>query len=61
MTVFIVFVMAIALALLSLLVVFIWNRKRLVRKIENKGKNTYLKNKLAVLKVKIQYSSIYIQ
>ncbi|XP_015372586.1 PREDICTED: protein grindelwald-like [Diuraphis noxia] len=47
-----VFVIAIALALLSILAVLIWNRKRLVRKIENEGKNTNLKNKLTVSKTR---------
>jgi len=60
MTISIVLVIAIVLALLSIMAVLIWIRKKLVWKIENEGKNTYLQNKLPVSKVKTLHTYIYI-
>ncbi|KAL5236764.1 hypothetical protein ACI65C_004174 [Semiaphis heraclei] len=45
-------VIVIALAFLCILAVLIWNRKRLMWNIENEGKNTYLKNELAVSNIR---------
>jgi hypothetical protein len=49
----------VAIALMSIMLAFVWKRERKIPKLKNGGKDSYFKKKLAFLKVHTIYNMIY--